>query len=195
MSRVPLPHLRASRVGAVTAAGTAHAEPVNTANVAAAIFHPAMEDEYIARIIADFACGAVPGHGAAPEPCVPGRTRPRARGPGDCGEFASAHRCVERFPGAASSQPPHMSISQSISRTTSFPVYRRPYSRSVRATRDLSAQRSQTRAASIRAAMSSASGVSTSALPSSVCTRAPSVMLETNQTPWAANRSVGVSAW
>jgi hypothetical protein len=31
------------------------------------------------------------------------------------------------FPGAASSQPPHMSISQSISRTTSFPVYGRNY--------------------------------------------------------------------
>ena len=39
-------------------------------------------------------------------------------------------------PGAASSQPPHMSVSQSIGRTTSFLVYERPYSRTSAATTD-----------------------------------------------------------
>src|SRR6476646_2675758 len=40
-------------------------------------------------------------------------------------------------PGAASSQPPHMSVSQSIGRTTSFLVYGRPYPRIRTATTDL----------------------------------------------------------
>src|SRR6478609_5897727 len=39
-------------------------------------------------------------------------------------------------PGAASGQPPHMSISHSIYRTTSFPVYGRPYSCAWRGTTD-----------------------------------------------------------
>ena len=34
---------------------------------------------------------------------------------------------VSRKSGAASGQPPHMSVCHSKSRTTSFPVYRRPY--------------------------------------------------------------------
>ena len=40
-------------------------------------------------------------------------------------------------PGAASSQPPHMSVSQSIGRTTSFLVYGRPYPHTCTATTDL----------------------------------------------------------
>src|SRR5690242_13582638 len=44
-------------------------------------------------------------------------------------------------PGAASSQPPHMSVSQSIGRTTSFLVYRRRYLRIRTATTDLGLRR------------------------------------------------------
>src|SRR5690349_18871484 len=44
---------------------------------------------------------------------------------------------AEDSPCAASSQPPHMSVSQSISRTTSFLVYGRPYPRIRTATTDL----------------------------------------------------------
>ena len=100
-------------------------------------------------------------------------------------------------PGAASSQPPHMSISQSICRTTSFPVYERRYSRTKTATTDFcrfSAQRSQTIAASTSLVISPASGAGRNAFPSRVCTRAASVMLDTSQTPCAASRSAGRSA-
>src|SRR5690349_25122191 len=44
---------------------------------------------------------------------------------------------AEDSPCAASSQPPHMSVSQSIGRTTSFLVYERPYPRIRTATSDL----------------------------------------------------------
>ena len=136
-------------------------------------------------------------HEAAPEPCVPGWTKPRARGPGDCGEFASALRC-DKSPGAASSQPPHMSISQSISRTTSFPVYERRYPRAQTATTDFrrfSAQRSLMIAASTSSAISPDRAAAGKGFPSSVCTRAASVMLDTSQTPCAAYRSAGRSGW
>ena len=109
----------------------------------------------------------------------------------------SPARAVVRqaLPGAASSQPPHMSICHSISRTTSFPVYRRRYSRNGWATRQLICQRSLPTAASTNAATSSAIGAAASATPSRVCTRAASVTLDTNQTPCAACRSAGRSAW
>ena len=124
-----------------------------------------------------------------------------ARGPGDCGEFAGARgacaKSIQPIPCAASSQPPHMSISQSISRTTSFPVYERRYPRTSKATTDFrrfSVQRSLTMAASTSSAISPASDAGCSTFPSSVCTRAASVMLDTSQTPCAANKSAGRSA-
>lgn len=97
-------------------------------------------------------------------------------------------------PGAASSQPPHMSISQSSSRTTSLLVYPRTYPRFASATRELSRQRSLRMAASISPPTSIADVAGASALPSSVCTRAASVILETSQTPWAATKSAGLRA-
>lgn len=95
---------------------------------------------------------------------------------------------------AASAQPPHMSMKLSISRTTSFLVYGRPYPRIAEATTEFSAQRSLTMAASTSSAKSAAIGDRGSGLPSRVCTRAAKVMLEISQTPWAATRSATRSA-
>lgn len=57
--------------------------------------------------------------------------KPAVRGPGGCGEFASAWWSLalpsQWQANAASAQPPHMSMKLSISRTTSFPVYSRKY--------------------------------------------------------------------
>jgi hypothetical protein len=65
------------------------------------------------------------GHEAAPEPqFLVGRTE------GLGGRVAAGNspaRAGDSSPGAASGQPPHMSMKLSISRTTSFPVYERPY--------------------------------------------------------------------
>jgi len=71
------------------------------------------------------------GNEAAPELLNSGWTSPEARGPGSCLEFASALVAqVIPAPGAASGQPPHMSMKYYTKlRTTSFPVYRRPYPR------------------------------------------------------------------
>src|SRR5258705_7314159 len=55
------------------------------------------------------------------------------------GRVTTGNSPARSFPGAASSQPPHMSISQSISRTTSFRVYERRYLRTGRQTSDLRA--------------------------------------------------------
>ena len=84
-----------------------------------------------------------------------------------------------------------MSTSQSICRTTSFPVYERPYSRSWDPTTNFRCARqpSPATAASTSAAISAASGAACNGTPSRVCTRAASVTLDSSQTPWAATRS------
>ena len=53
------------------------------------------------------------------------------------GRVTAGNSPARAFPGAARSQPPHMSVSQSISRTTSFRVYERRYLRTRTATTDL----------------------------------------------------------
>ena len=95
---------------------------------------------------------------------------------------------------AASAQPPHMSMKLSISRTTSFLVYGRPYPPFREPTTEFSAQRSLTIAESTNSANSAANGERGSRRPSSVCTRAAKVMLETSQIPCAAWRSASRNA-
>ncbi len=101
-------------------------------------------------------------------------------------------------PGAASSQPPHMSISQSICRTTSFPVYGRPYSAHPAVRQPIfglfSAQRSLTMAASTSSAELGGQRGRRQRLAVEGVHPAASVILDTSQTPCAANRSAGRSA-
>ena len=74
----------------------------------------------------------------------------------------------------------------SISRTTSFLVYGRPYPAFCEPTTEFGAHRSLTIAASTSSENSAAIGERVSGLPSSVCTRAARVMLDTSQIPCAA---------
>src|ERR1700761_3664195 len=77
--------------------------------------------------------------------------------------------------GAASAQPPHMSMKLSISRTTSSLVYGRPYPGICEPTTEFSAQRSLTIAESTNPANSVAKGDPGNIRPSRVCTRAARV--------------------
>ena len=103
----------------------------------------------------------------------------------------SLARRATNTPGAASWQPPHMSISHSICRTTSLPVYERPYSRSRGATTNF--RRPLNRRAGSRRRRAGPRprprGAGRNGVPSSVCTLAASVTLDSNQTPCAARRS------
>src|SRR6201987_6374841 len=74
-----------------------------------------------------------------PRAVVPGWTDRRLGGRVAAGN--SPARAGDSSPGAVSLQPPHKSIQLSISRTTSFPVYGRPYSLRVAPTTDFSDRR------------------------------------------------------